>query len=51
MDYGFDIHATEDEKYDFVILVAKGEYKFDAIVKWITDKNNNGRHNSHLVQG
>ncbi len=38
MDYGFDIHTTEDEKYDFVIAVAKGDLKFDDIVKWIKDK-------------
>jgi death-on-curing protein len=33
MDYGFDIHTTEDENYDFVIAVAKGDLKFDDIVK------------------
>jgi death on curing protein len=38
MEYGFDIHATEDEKYDFVILIAKGDYKFDDILRWINDK-------------
>lgn len=40
MEYGFDIHATEDEKYDFVISIATGEYRFDDIVKWISNKNN-----------
>jgi death on curing protein len=38
MEYGFDIHTTEDEKYDFVILIAKGDYKFDDILRWINDK-------------
>jgi death on curing protein len=42
MDNGFDIHATEDEKYDFVILIAKGDYKFDEIVRWIMDKSTTG---------
>jgi death-on-curing family protein len=38
MEFGFDIQATEDEKYEFVISIAKGDYKFDDIVKWINDK-------------
>ncbi|MBP9017815.1 MAG: type II toxin-antitoxin system death-on-curing family toxin [Paludibacteraceae bacterium] len=42
MDYGFDIHATEDEKYDFVITVAKDDLKFEDIVKWIKDKTATG---------
>lgn len=37
MEYGFDIDATENEKYNFVIAVAKGDYKFEDIVKWVTD--------------
>ena len=35
MDYGIDIQATEEEKYEFVMAIAKGEYKYDEIVKWI----------------
>jgi len=42
LDYGFDIQASEDEKYDFVISIAKGDYRFDDIVKWIKDKNTTG---------
>ena len=38
MEYGFDISATEDEKYDFVIRIAKGTLKFDEILDWITKK-------------
>jgi len=38
MDYGFDIQATQDEKYDFVISIAKGDYKIDNIANWIKDK-------------
>lgn len=38
MEYGFDILATEDDKYDFVIKIAKGEFKFDKILSWINDK-------------
>lgn len=30
-----DIEATEDEKFDFVIRSAKGEFKFDEIKTWI----------------
>jgi len=38
MDYGFDIQATQDEKYDFVISIAKGDYKIDNITNWIKEK-------------
>ena len=37
MDYGIDIQATEEEKYEFVMAIAKGEYKYDEIVKWISN--------------
>jgi death-on-curing protein len=42
MDYGFDIFATEDEKYSFVIGIAKGDLKFDKIVEWLEDKTTTG---------
>ena len=32
MDYGYDIIATQDEKYTFVIKIAKGDYRFEKIV-------------------
>jgi hypothetical protein len=35
MDKGLDIEATEDEKYNFVIAIAKGDYKYPDIYKWI----------------
>jgi death-on-curing protein len=38
MDYGLDIHANEDDKYDFVIKIAIGDFKFDQILNWINDK-------------
>ncbi len=38
MNYGLDISAGEDEKYNFVISIAKGDYKFDKIVEWLKDK-------------
>lgn len=38
MDYGFDIKATQDEKYDFVIKIAKGDYRYPEIVDWIKNK-------------
>lgn len=40
MDYGYDISASQDEKYDFVIKIAKGVYRFDNIVDWISKKIN-----------
>ena len=38
MEYGYNILATQDEKYDFVIKIAKGVYRFDNIVDWISEK-------------
>ena len=38
MDYGLDIHTNEDDKYDFVIKIAIGDFKFDQILHWINDK-------------
>jgi death on curing protein len=32
---GFDINASQEEKYTFVIDIASGKLKFDAIVKWL----------------
>ena len=33
--HGLDIIASEDEKYDFVISVANGKFKFDQIFEWL----------------
>jgi len=41
LESGFDIEASQDEKYDFVIAVASGKIQFDDIVKWL---------NKHLVK-
>jgi len=38
MDYGLDISAVEDDKYDLVIKIAKGDFKFNKILDWINDK-------------
>jgi death on curing protein len=35
MDEGLDIKATEDEKYNFVIAIAKGNFKYPDICNWI----------------
>jgi death-on-curing protein len=35
MNFGKDIQATQDEKYDFVISVASGQLEFQQIVTWI----------------
>ncbi len=37
-DYGKDIVAGEDDKYDFVIKIANGELKYDTILLWINSK-------------
>ena len=36
MNYGFDILATEDEKYDFSIKIDRGEYRYSEITDWLT---------------
>lgn len=38
MDYGYDISSEENDKYEFVIKIAKGETKFDKILNWINSK-------------
>ena len=38
MDYGFDIQCSEDDKYEFVIFIAKGESKYPEILNWILEK-------------
>ncbi len=38
MDYGFDIQCSEDDKYEFVICIAKGESKYPEILNWILEK-------------
>jgi len=35
---GLDIDAEQDDKYEFVISISKGELDFDQIKKWIEDK-------------
>jgi death-on-curing protein len=36
MESGLDIEASEEEKYLFVIGIAKGELKLNEICNWIT---------------
>lgn len=35
IEASLDIKATEDEKYDFIINIAKGEIGIDKISFWI----------------
>jgi death on curing protein len=37
LEEGFDIVATEDEKYDFVINIAKVNLKYPDIYSWINE--------------
>ena len=30
-----DINASQAEKYDFVMMIAKGEMKFEEVVTWL----------------
>jgi len=38
MNFGKDIKATQDEKYNFVIAVASGKLDFQQIVTWIKQR-------------
>ena len=38
LENNFDITATEDEKYNFIISIASGELKFEQILMWL-EKN------------
>jgi death-on-curing protein len=38
IEFGFDIIAAEEEKYDFVIKIAEGKYHRAEIIEWIIDK-------------
>lgn len=38
MYYGYDISSEENDKYEFVIKIAKEETKFDKILNWINSK-------------
>jgi hypothetical protein len=35
MSDGVDLKANQNDKYDFVIKSATGEWKFEEIKKWI----------------
>lgn len=35
MNFGKDIDASHDEKYDLVISVASGKFDFEAILEWV----------------
>ena len=34
-NHGYNIIATQKEKYEFVIKIASGNMKYDEIVKWL----------------
>lgn len=36
--FDFDIHATQEEKYEFVISITTGERKFEEICLWVEEK-------------
>ncbi len=38
LEHGKDISASQDEKFDFILKVAKGEMNFEEIRKWIKIK-------------
>jgi death-on-curing protein len=42
---GYDVKASQQEKYDFVISIASGQLKFEDIVNWL--ENNTVRSKSN----
>ena len=38
MEYGYDISASLDEKYDFVLKIAQGNFRHPDIVNWLIQK-------------
>lgn len=38
LESGFDIVATEEEKYSFVLKIAKGNLSFDKILAWTEER-------------
>ena len=36
LSHNYEIIATQDEKYSFVIDIASGKLKFDTIVSWLS---------------
>jgi len=44
IEHGFDITATQDEKYEFVIQIAAGSSDFGHIVHWL---KNHTKENNH----
>lgn len=41
LENGYDIEASQDEKYKFVISIASGEIQIEGIVNWL---------NNHLIR-
>ena len=37
LEYGLDIEASEERKYEFVIKIASGQLKFEEIKAWISE--------------
>lgn len=38
LNNGFDLSASQDEKYDFVISIAEGKIDIEEIKEWIEEK-------------
>lgn len=38
LESGYDISATQDEKYDMTIAASKGDVRIEEIKSWISDK-------------
>ncbi|WP_158859351.1 type II toxin-antitoxin system death-on-curing family toxin [Lunatibacter salilacus] len=41
MNFGKDIQATQEDKYDFIIAIASGKLDFSEIVTWIKKRVTN----------
>jgi len=36
LENGYDVNASQTEKYDFIIEISKGNFDFEEIKNWIT---------------
>lgn len=41
---GFELKASEEEKYEFVIMASEGKIKFESIRSWILNNIKNNLH-------
>jgi len=41
LEYGFDIEASQMQKYEMTISASKGDFRFDDIKQWLSEHTKN----------